>query len=187
MSPHRFAACAVLACLTAAPAVLCQDQPTPTLKGLVVSRLEKLAELRRAGVKIADATYARGVVRITGSAPSEALRDRVREEVEAIRRVIEETLDIRVKEVDVTGVTVREKLPPPTGEKPKDEKPRPGSEKPKPEPDSTLIGEEWFYLGVVDFGWGAPAWGPDCGSCWPAPAATPGFAPWGGGWFWYGW
>jgi hypothetical protein len=163
----------------------------PTLLGLIRKRLEKVPELQRTkGVQIEKAAYSRGVIRITGSVKTYQQRDRVLREVEAMRRDIESTLDIKIKEIDVSGLAGPA---------------RPGSEKEKAQPGrlpAPLPGTQqqakpdldgghvvWSVV-VWDSAWGyaPPAvwYPPPCYSCGPFPAYSP--APgWGDPFHYYPW
>jgi hypothetical protein len=125
---HRllFAAGAILAsALTVSlppPACAAAQDQEPTLLGLITTRFGMVAELRpTAGVRITAATFSRGVVRVVGTVTSEAQRERVKREVEALRPRIRSELDLRVKEIDVSGVTVIPKPRPEDGQKEKPE------------------------------------------------------------------
>ncbi len=149
------------------------DENEPTLLGLIRKRLEKIPELQPdKGVRVAKASYSRGVIRITGTVKSSEQRDRILREVEAMRREIESTLDLKVREIDVSGLAGA------VGPRPEKEKERPGRLPPplpgtqqqaKPVQDGAHI--VWSVV-VCYSSWGcAPpvAWYPPHYSCGPFP------------------
>lgn len=109
----------VLAVALPAPVCAAATQPRePTLLGLITTRLGMVAELRQsAGVRITAATSSRGVIHIVGAVTSEAQRQRIKREVEALRPRLLLELNLRVREIDVSGVTVIPKPRPEEGPK----------------------------------------------------------------------
>jgi hypothetical protein len=179
MTSIRFWPAALLAGVFAAALVVdaTGQEQEPTLLGLIRKRLGKIPELQPGkGVRIEKAVYSRGVIRITGSVKTRAQRERIRREVTAMIREIESTLDLRVKEIDLSGVSgpseegpdkekEQPKLPAPTDPgKPRDEKPAEG-------------GHVVWSVVVWDSCWAYPPpvvwYYPPCDPCWYCPPYAP--------------
>jgi hypothetical protein len=88
-------------------------QPLPTLRGLIVQRLDQTKGLRSEdGVQLKEAVFSRGEIRLTGTVASTEQRERVARAVEAMRGELESTLDLKIKSVDVSGLVVAPKAEP---------------------------------------------------------------------------
>jgi len=81
--------------------------PVVTLRGMIQARLAGEAGLRETdGVVIVEATFTRGTITITGRVAREAQREQVKTAVQAIVQKIQNEFDFRVREIDVSKLTV---------------------------------------------------------------------------------
>jgi hypothetical protein len=181
MTAVRFCSAALLAALMIASLRAEQageekDQP-PTLLDLIRKRLDKIPELQPdKGVRIEQATYSRGVVRLIGAVKTVGQRKRIAQEVLALRPVLQSTLDLRVREIDVSGLAgPKEKkegpprLPPPLAEKGREEKPA-GKQAPADVVGSGVVWDSrWGEVGPAPGFWP----GVSCAPFWSTPAPFP--------------
>jgi hypothetical protein len=161
----------------------------PTLLGLIKARLSRFEGLRpAAGVRITNATFSRGVIRIFGTVANAEQRERVRRAIAAIQKEIGATLDFNVKVVDVSELKVvggPAVLPPPEATEPKEKLPKeklprrtpPRETQPRKKPvarrpaSGTTIAPAWSYYPPVEYYYGDPfvyyppvySYGPSCG------------------------
>lgn len=104
MSLLAFVACSL-------PALAAQQQPPakagPTLVDLIRKELSTNPGLQpSAGVQIEGATQTNGVITLTGKIGQESQREQIKAAIQKIKTEIQNTLDFKVTDIDLTGLVV---------------------------------------------------------------------------------
>jgi hypothetical protein len=110
-------AAALLAAASAAaqPAPPPEDETSPLLLQLIRAHLAEVEGLGTAdGVQVQETRFFRGTVRVRGTVASAEQRDAVRREITALRPRLEMSADVRITEIDVSGLQVAPGTKPPT-------------------------------------------------------------------------
>jgi hypothetical protein len=103
------------------PALATQPQPAaksgPTLAELIRTELSTIPGLQpSAGVHIDGATHTKGVITLTGKIAQESQRGQIKAAIQKMITQIQNTLDFKVNDIDLTGLVVSTpQAPPATG------------------------------------------------------------------------
>jgi hypothetical protein len=127
------------------------DQTSPALLDLIRQHLAGVPNLRPSdGVRLEETRFFRGVIRFRGTIASADQREALRREIESIRASLEQSVDVRISTLDLSGMQL---VP---------------ESRPRTQPETVSPGETGEYPGGVHPSPLAPEKPPaDSGRKWP--------------------